>query len=209
MNPEIRFSFDDAGASENTSDDIKLANLLKKYGIKNVIFYVMPWNKDLIRLLKQDFTIGSHTLTHPILRNISYEQAKHEIYGSKRILEKVINKKIKSFCYPKGKYNDSVLRLVKKAGYKEARTTDIGYIKKPKNLFRLYTSAHICPVRLEYKGTNWFVEAKKLFDKVMDGDGDYFHLWGHGWEIEQYNEWESLEEFLMYVSEKLNKLRMG
>ena len=74
--PEIRFSFDDSGRDKNSSDDVRLANLLRKYNFKNIIFYVLPYNKDLIKLLAKDFKIGAHTITHPILRDIPIEMAK-------------------------------------------------------------------------------------------------------------------------------------
>ena len=203
--PEIRLSFDDAGREENNSDDIRLAKLLKKYGFsKNVTFYCMPFKKDLIQYLAKDFTIGAHTITHPQdLKELSDEQARWEIEESKAILEKICERKIKSFCYPRGRYDERIIRYVKNAGFKEARTTIVGCIVKPDNPFRLDTSAHICPVRPEYKGTTWLIQAKKLFDKVIKGEGDYYHLWGHTWELSKFSEWDNLEEFLYYMRNQL------
>ena len=34
----------------------------------------------------------------------------------------------------------------------------------------------------------------------MDKDKNYnIHIWGHGWEIEKYNLWQKLEEFLKFL----------
>lgn len=203
--PTIRFSFDDVGMDENIigeQDNIRLYKLLKKYGVKNVIFYCVPWKQDLVKMLGKDYEIGSHTLTHPVLRDISIHQARHEIEFSKKKLEEIIKKEIKSFCYPKGRYNERVIKLVKKAGYKEARTTDIGCIKTPKNKFRLKTSAHACPKRKEYENKNWLLEAKKLYNKVINGEGDYFHLWGHSWELTKYNIWAEFEDLIKHIQYK-------
>lgn len=202
---EIRLSFDDAGREGNGSDDVRLAKLLKKYGFsKNVTFYCMPFQKDLIKYLAKDFKIGAHTVTHPQdLKLLNDEQARWEIEESKAILEKISEHKVKSFCYPRGRYGNREIRYVKNAGFKEARTTIVGCIEKPDNPFRLDTSAHICPERPEYTGTTWFKEAKKLFDKVINGEGDYWHCWGHSEEINRYKLWDKFKELLYYIKSKL------
>ncbi|MCX6750242.1 MAG: polysaccharide deacetylase family protein, partial [Candidatus Pacearchaeota archaeon] len=94
--------------------DLRLAKLLKKYNIKGT-FYISPRNrefkkedlltdKEIIELSK-DFEIGAHTMTHPRLTKVSEEEAFKEILESKRYLEKLTGKEIKSFCYPGGDYN--------------------------------------------------------------------------------------------------------
>jgi peptidoglycan/xylan/chitin deacetylase (PgdA/CDA1 family) len=40
-----------------------------------------------------------------------------------------LGKKVISFCYPSGKYNDETINLVKAAGYEFAATTKSGYAK--------------------------------------------------------------------------------
>jgi peptidoglycan/xylan/chitin deacetylase (PgdA/CDA1 family) len=49
--------------------------------------------------------IGAHTLTHPVLADLAPDQQQHEIGGSKRRLEALTGKKIRSFAYPYGKKN--------------------------------------------------------------------------------------------------------
>ncbi len=68
--------------------DIRLALLLKKYGIKGT-FYVSPENhefkkadrltKAMIKTISNNFEIGAHTMTHPHLSKISLEHANSEI----------------------------------------------------------------------------------------------------------------------------------
>ena len=63
--------------------DIRLAALLKKYGIKGT-FYICPQdhefkNEDLlstqdILTISKDFEIGGHTITHPYLTKITIAQ---------------------------------------------------------------------------------------------------------------------------------------
>src|SRR5215469_1471877 len=95
--------------------DIKLAKLLKKYGIKGT-FYVSPKNHELskkdrlsnaeIKSLSKDFEIGAHTMTHPHLTRIAPDKAFQEIKESKEYLESIIDKKVNSFCYPYGDFNE-------------------------------------------------------------------------------------------------------
>ena len=71
-------------------------------------------------------TIGSHTISHPLLRFMNYEDVKNEIINSKKKLEKIIGKEIKYFAYPYGsKYACSkrVVEVAKHAGYKKAFST--------------------------------------------------------------------------------------
>jgi hypothetical protein len=50
---------------------------------------------------------------------------------------------------------------------------------------------------------DWSVNAKLLFDYVME-NGGIWHLWGHSWEIEENGDWEKLEKVFEYVSNKKN-----
>lgn len=71
-------------------------------------------------------TIGSHTLTHPILRKCNGVQAQREIKESKLLLEKKIGKDVKYFAYPYGSIYACSLRdinLAKAAGYEMAFST--------------------------------------------------------------------------------------
>jgi peptidoglycan/xylan/chitin deacetylase (PgdA/CDA1 family) len=70
--------------------------------------------------------IGSHTLTHPRLTQISPAQAREEISGSKKKLEDSFGIAVEHFCYPYGDWNPAVRELVTEAGYASACTTKFG-----------------------------------------------------------------------------------
>lgn len=67
--------------------------------------------------------IGSHTLTHPYLTQLSREQARREIADSRKKLEDLFGRKIRHFCYPYGDWNQAVSDWVQEAGYQTACTT--------------------------------------------------------------------------------------
>src|SRR3989344_2144741 len=95
-------------------------------------------NKEEIKEMSEDGQeFGSHTLSHPILPSQSEEKQREEIVESKKILEKILNKKINSFCYPYGKYNETTLKLVKEAGYTNAIIVNPEDNTKNTNLFEI------------------------------------------------------------------------
>ena len=60
--------------------------------------------------------IGAHTQTHPLLEELSENQSQEEIFNCKADLEHMFKVSIKDFCYPFGRFNDSSVNIVKKAG---------------------------------------------------------------------------------------------
>jgi peptidoglycan/xylan/chitin deacetylase (PgdA/CDA1 family) len=70
--------------------------------------------------------IGSHTLTHPFLTQLSPAMAREEISASKKKLEDLFGVAIKHFCYPYGDWNEHAQDLVSEAGYRTACTIGFG-----------------------------------------------------------------------------------
>ena len=70
--------------------------------------------------------IGSHTLTHPHLPALPREQARAEIFDSKRRLEDRFGVPIRHFCYPYGDQDEAVRAMVAEAGYASAPTVAFG-----------------------------------------------------------------------------------
>jgi peptidoglycan/xylan/chitin deacetylase (PgdA/CDA1 family) len=81
--------------------------------------------------------IESHTVTHPILTNISADDLNSELVNSKKRLEDVLDRKVKNFCYPNGSLSENVRRAVENAGYTSATTTDYGFNARNENPFLL------------------------------------------------------------------------
>jgi len=75
------------------------------------------------------FSIGAHTVTHPILSRLTPTRAWEEIHDSKAAIEKALGAPVRSFAYPNGKpddYNNTVTRLVREAGFRCAVTSRRG-----------------------------------------------------------------------------------
>ena len=52
-----------------------------------------------------------------LLPDISHEEARIEIEESKTKISSMISSDVSSFCYPAGRLNDSVINMVRQAGY--------------------------------------------------------------------------------------------
>ena len=81
--------------------------------------------------------IGSHSMNHIRLTEVSPTKAKSEIFESKKILEESFKVSIHHFCYPYGSFNDIVVKNVKNAGYKSSVTVQRGKVFPTNNLFTL------------------------------------------------------------------------
>lgn len=195
---EFRASFDDGSLF-----DLQLAELLKKYNIPAVFYIptcceILP---DHIRELSKTFEIGGHTKTHPMdMKKLTDFQLKHEVKDNKEWLEYLTGKPVTKFCYPRGRYNERVVEVLKEVGFTEARTTIIGCLDKAVDPFRTNTTVHAFQ-RPEYEGEDWLVYAKRKWREAKNRNDSVFHLWGHSKEIYKYNQVEKLEEFLKYINE--------
>ncbi|MEU2857935.1 polysaccharide deacetylase family protein [Streptomyces mirabilis] len=69
-------------------------------------------------------TLNNHTLTHPYLPGLSYEEQRDEICGMQDIMEKQFGKRPKVFRPPYGNYNQDTLRAAKSCGIKYAPIWD-------------------------------------------------------------------------------------
>ncbi len=81
-------------------------------------------------------TVGSHTLTHPMLATLPPAEAAVEIHESRRWLETHLGRPIEYFCYPDGAHNPSVVTMVQES-YRAAVTTVPGFIRAGDDLYRL------------------------------------------------------------------------
>lgn len=209
--------------------DLKMADLLARYGLTGT-FYVSPKCREFpgrklltdkqVRHLSKNFEIGAHTMTHPRLTKVGLPIATKEIVKSKDYLERLLGKKVLSFCYPGGMFNKKHQKIVEAAGFKYARTVKRFKLHKPKDPFAAGTTVHAYkhyqdiphiliiakfnPTLFWKLFTNWDQLAITLFDSVPDGG--VYHLWGHSWEIDNNGDWARLENVFKHVSRQTNVL---
>jgi len=89
---------------------------------------MLSWDEvDALRGL--GFSIGAHTVNHPILSRVEAEAAWGEIHGSKATIEQKLGVPVRGFAYPNGgvdDYSPETIRIVERAGFRCAVTTRRG-----------------------------------------------------------------------------------
>jgi peptidoglycan-N-acetylglucosamine deacetylase len=205
--------------------DMKLAELLLKHSLPATFYLPISnverpsLNHNNIETLAQYFDIGGHTLHHLDLTQIAVEQATYEVNQGKVGLERIIRKEIAAFCYPMGKYNPGIIKIVEGAGFAGARTLQ-ACTRKISDTFQMgsiiharnYIPAHylkhavqsldaplvqfMLKKNLFFKKWDWI--AIELLNFVMR-NGGIWHLCGHSWEIESNNDWSALDSLFQEI----------
>ena len=116
---------------------------------------LMSW-KELAVLDPGLFTIGAHTVSHPILTGLSPAEMEYEIGESRRWLETALGRPVSYFCYPNGAASPPVAACVRKH-FAAAVTTEIGPVlpgDDPCLLQRIpvATDAHLLAWRMHRPG---------------------------------------------------------
>ena len=70
--------------------------------------------------------LGTHSVTHPHLNQLNYEEQYYELSESKKRLENIIDSEIIHMSYPHGSYNDDTLDIIEKIGYKIVSSSKMG-----------------------------------------------------------------------------------
>ena len=209
--------------------DVKLAELLGSRGLP-ATFYVSTGalgkgsnlsGSQLRELADAGFEIGAHTVTHPVLTDLSGAALAREIVDCKLTLEQILGREVPSFAYPKGRRNAETMARVKEAGYRAARglrmlslSFDFPPLDMPvtvqayphprtsyvKNLMRRGEVLALAKASVQIGRTkSWVQLGKELFDRALR-DGGVWHLLGHSWETEKVHGWSELTEMMDYVS---------
>lgn len=81
--------------------------------------------------------IGGHTVTHPSLPHCPPDIQRGEVADSRQRLEAILNRRVDSFAYPHGDYDDSTEACVRDAGYSGACTTQHRTVRRRTDPYRL------------------------------------------------------------------------
>ncbi|MEQ8783504.1 MAG: polysaccharide deacetylase family protein [Roseibium album] len=102
---------------------------------------VMLTEDEVIELEGDGITLGSHTLTHPILLQQSDAEASAEIVGSREWLMELTGRAPSLFAYPNGRrgcdYDERHVEMVRSAGFSAAVSTEWGAAHRGLSLYEL------------------------------------------------------------------------
>jgi peptidoglycan/xylan/chitin deacetylase (PgdA/CDA1 family) len=73
--------------------------------------------------------VGAHTRTHPDLPTLPRTEMECEVRGCRDELEALLDRPVRTFSYPFGRYDQTTVEAVKAAGYGVACTTQFGKVR--------------------------------------------------------------------------------
>ena len=126
-------------ADDGYHDNLEAVKIWKKFNYPVTIFLIVDKIGQPGYLSKEEITsflkdtkvrIGSHTLSHPLLPEISEGQLKREILESKNKLENLFSYNIKTIANQGGEFDGRTLNEVEKLDYLCGCTTNIGSSRK-------------------------------------------------------------------------------
>lgn len=82
-------------------------------------------------------TIGSHSHCHNLLTQIPAAAAEASVRKSKELLETWTGKPVQHFAYPNGSHDDSIVKIVQRAGFRSAVTFDAGLWSRETSPYRI------------------------------------------------------------------------
>ena len=107
-------------------------------------FDPLAWS-DFAQLDPALITIGSHTMSHPILPTIDDASLRRELHESRALLEARLRRTVDLFCYPNGSC-DARVRAMARQAYRAAVTTQEGHVLAgvdPIAIPRIPVSSHL------------------------------------------------------------------
>lgn len=212
-------------------NDIRIAELLSSKGLPATFYIPMVGYREgkriedceLRAMSSEGFEIGGHTISHRSLPRLSPKELDCDVRVCKQMLEQIMGREVPVFCYPNGRYNAGVIRCVKNAGYRGARTTRMLSLTTQFRPFEMPTSLQAYPhsrsayVKNQGRAKSisglvrysaelkqfkrWVDLGKHLFNQVLE-NGGIWHLYGHSWEINALGLWDDLYEIVDYISHR-------
>jgi peptidoglycan/xylan/chitin deacetylase (PgdA/CDA1 family) len=123
--------------------------------------------RELQELASHGIEIGSHTVSHPQLHDLTWTDIESEVGDAKHQIESVLGSAIESFCYPyafpepDGAFVQRFRSLLQEKNYRNSVTTLIGTVERDSDQFMLPR----LPV-------NTF-DDERLFQAKLDGGYDW------------------------------------
>lgn len=131
LDKSIILTFDDGHVSNYTH----AFPLLREYNYVATFFVTvnnigtpeaMTW-KQLKEMEESGMSIQSHTMSHPLLNDVSPQKIYQELYESKLILEQNLGHAVNYLALPGGRYNSTVKQIAMDVGYHAVCTSVVGY----------------------------------------------------------------------------------
>ncbi|MBL4937634.1 polysaccharide deacetylase family protein [Clostridium sp. YIM B02515] len=199
---------------DGITQDKKLVDIFNKYKLKATFnlnsglqgiegsfvindLLIKRMDREEITHLYDGHEIAIHGLRHLSLIDIPKELMIEEVLEDRKNHERMYGYPVRGMAYPYGTYNKTVLKVLEALGVEYSRTVNNhrGF-SLPSNFLEWNPTAHHNDANL-----------MKLAERFVEGDSlgmELFYLWGHSYEFDLDNNWNVIEEFCEYISNKDN-----
>ncbi len=211
----VTFSYDDG-----VTQDIKLIELLNKYGLKctfnlnserlgqrgildrkgeRIAHYKI--HPEDVKFVYEGHEVAVHTLTHPNLTTLDDAEVIRQVEQDRLNLSELVGYDVVGMAYPCGgvNNNDHVAQLIKNhTGVKYCRTITDNFSFAPQtNLYRFDPTVH------HISQFNKLMELAEQFVTMKADTPQIFYIWGHSYEMDYIPDgWSIMEEFCKYISNR-------
>lgn len=185
---------------DGVTTDARLTDILRRHGVRatfnlNAGLYRQSRRFDWVYLgtevwrigwdemleVYDGFTIGNHSLMHPLLDQIPLDAARREIFEGRDRLQQFFGRSVPGFTYPFGAYTKEIVDLVREAGHVYARTTrSVDYPFPPEDPLIFHPCSHF----LAPDFWSRYEKAKRC---------GVFYFWGHSYEMISEDMWRDFE----------------
>lgn len=210
----ITFSYDDG-----VTQDKRLIDIFNKYGLKctfNInsgllgtagllvrdgvtVAHCKPRPEE-IKKIYEGHEIASHSLTHPMLPELSDEEIISEVENDRIALSELAGYEVVGFAYPGGgvNFDRRVAEIIKNnTGVKYCRTTVSTHnFEIQSNLFEFR------PTVGHHREYSDMLKLGKKFIELETDKPALLYIWGHSYEFDIYNRWNEFEEFCKFISNR-------
>lgn len=127
------------------TDLISAAPMLRDFGFNGTFYVTVGFlekrgylsRTQLRQLGDLGMEIGSHSMTHSYLTDLSQEQVTREIADSKHELEQIIGRSIQHFSCPGGRWDRRVAETARQSGYRSVTTSRVAANSRRSDPFAL------------------------------------------------------------------------
>lgn len=193
----LTMSYDDGKEA-----DRKLVNIFNRYGIKGT-FHLNSGLLDSenhigkyeVSELYKGHEVSAHTLTHPTITRCPNEQIIKQILQDRENLENIVGYTVRGMSYPNGSYNAEIKCMLKYLGIEYSR------IVGNKDSFNLPDD--FCSWEATcHHNHNLMAHAKNFVELHKKQYLYLMYVWGHSYEFDKDNNWDLIENFCSYMSNK-------
>ena len=203
----MSFSYDDG-----VLQDVRFVDLLNRYGLKGTFnlnsglmdppfSWTHSCGRTITRLTPREAAglydgheIASHTLTHPYMHNLSWEQVMDQLSRDKANLERMFQRQVSGFAVPFTYYSERIAQCARECGFEYARISEESGGCAPGGDW------------YHWKGTifHWSENLEAHVEHFLQTNQELAlcQIVGHSYDLDVFQMWERMEAICQSVSKQ-------